>query len=220
MSNSNNAYSRILKAIVNSELKPGDTIAEIQLAERFGFGRTPVREAVMRLENEGFIVSSERKKKVYVLFPKDIEEIFSIKQAIESGISKKAAELATGTDKEELKRIVGEMKQLSGNTNDRNGQFVQTWLDLDAQFHRLLFRMADNSRAESIVDNLNLQFRRIKVGMMVLEGRVEKAICEHSEIGEAVLSGEGETASRLMHEHLENVKQTIIKLMNTFYYIP
>lgn len=216
MSNAKDAYGRILKAIITSELKPGEPVAEIQIAERFGFGRTPVREAVKRLENEGFISSSERKKRVYILFPKDIEEIFTLKQAIESIVSAKAATLAGQQDKEDLENLLGEIDALKSEPN--TDQFVQKWLDLDVRFHRLLFKMAQNSRAESIIDNLNLQFRRIKLGMMVLEGRVEKAICEHSEIGKAVLAGDSEAASRLMYDHLEKVKHTITSLMETFYY--
>ncbi len=217
-STSNDAYDRILKAIVTSELRPGDAVAEIQLAQKFGFGRTPVREAIMRLENEGFIVSTERKKRVYILFPKDIEEIFLIKQAIESMIAYQASEKATAKNKKELGDMLAEMRSLKNGENSQHDAYVQKWLELDTDFHDLLFRIANNSRAGVIVDNLNLQFRRIKLGMLVLEERVEKSIREHLEIGEAILEGRKEDASRLMYSHLETVKQTIIALMKTFYH--
>lgn len=217
-STSNDAYDRILKAIVTSELRPGDAVAEIQLAQKFGFGRTPVREAIMRLENEGFIVSSERKKRVYILFPKDIEEIFLIKQAIESMIAFQASVKATDQNKKELADMLAEMRSLKNGESSQHDVYVQRWLELDTDFHDLLFRIANNTRAGVIVDNLNLQFRRIKLGMLVLEERVEKAIREHLEIGEAILEGRKEDASRLMHSHLETVKQTIIALMKTFYH--
>jgi len=216
MSNAKDAYGRILKAIITSELKPGELVGEVQMAERFGFGRTPVREAIKRLENEGFIASSERKKRVYILFPKDIEEIFTLKQAIESMISAKASVLGGQSDKEDMRKLIGEMEALKTESDDE--QFAHKWLDLDARFHRLLFKMAQNSRAENIIDNLNLQFQRIKLGMMVLEGRVEKAILEHSEIGRAIVAGDSEAASRLMYDHQEKVKNTIISLMKTFYH--
>lgn len=219
MNSGSEAYERILKAIVTSELKPGDTVAEIQLAERFGFGRTPVREAIMRLENEGFIVSSERKKRVYILFAQDIENIFSIKQAIECMVSRKATVFAEEDDKRELASVIEEMKKIDTGKGSLDDASIQNWLALDARFHSVLFKMARNHRAENIVDNLNLQFRRIKVGTMVLEGRIEKAIQEHSAIGYAILSGDGEEASRLMFEHMENVKCMIIKLMDAFYYV-
>ncbi len=215
----NDAYSSILRAIISSELRPGDIITEIQLAQKFGFGRTPVREAIMRLENEGFIVSSERKKRVYILFPKDIEEIFSIKQAIESMVAFQASEKATPENRAELSDMLEKMRALKNEGNIRQDvSYVQGWLELDTDFHDLLFRIANNWRAGIIVDNLNLQFRRIKLGMLVLEERVEKAIREHLEIGEAVLEGKKEEAAQLMRNHLENVKQTIISLMKTFYY--
>ncbi len=217
-STSNDAYDSILKAIISSELRPGDPVTEIQLAQKFGFGRTPVREAIMRLENEGFIVSSERKKRIYILFPKDIEEIFLIKQAVESMIASQAAEKATPANKTELYNMLEEMRSLKNGESAYHDAYVKKWLDLDTDFHDLLFRIANNSRAGIIVDNLNLQFRRIKLGMLVLEGRVEKSIREHLEIGEAILEGKKEEASQLMNNHLENVKQTIIALMKTFYH--
>lgn len=217
-STSNDAYDRILKAIISSELRPGDTVAEIQLAQKFGFGRTPVREAIMRLENEGFIVSSERKKRIYILFPKDIEEIFQIKQAIESMVASQASEKASPENKKELADMLAEMRLLKNGEESQRNAYVQRWLELDTQFHNLLFKIANNSRAGVIVNNLNLQFLRIKLGMLVLEERVEKSVREHLEIGDAIFEGRKEDASRLMYSHLETVKQTIIALMNTFYH--
>lgn len=217
-STSSDAYECILKAIIDSELRPGDTITEIQLAQKFGFGRTPVREAIMRLENEGFIVSSDRKKRIYILYPQDIEEIFTIKQAIESMIASEVSEKATKQDKQDLTKLLFEMQSLKNGEPSQHDAYVKRWLELDADFHDLLFRIANNSRAATLVDNLNLQFRRINLGMLVLEERVEKAIREHVEIGEAILQERTEDAAQLMYDHLENVKQTIISLMKTFYY--
>lgn len=219
-STSSEAYDRILKAIISSELPPGDVITETQISQKFGFGRTPVREAIMRLENEGFIVSSDRKKRVYILFPKDIEEIFTLKQTIESMIAAQTSEKATLDDKKELSKMLLEMCSLKNGDSQQHDAYVKRWLELDADFHNLLFRVADNSRAATFVDNLNLQFLRINLGMLVLEERVEKAIREHLEIGEAILEGRKEDANQLMYDHLENVKQTIIALMKTFYHEP
>lgn len=217
-STSSDAYDRILTAIIKSELRPGDTVTEIQLAQKFGFGRTPVREAIMRLENEGFIVSSDRKKRVYILFPEDIEEIFALKQSIESMIAAQAAEKASSRDKKELSALLAEMRSLKNGDSLQHEAYVKHWLELDTKFHNLLFKIANNSRAAGVVDNLNLQFLRINLGMMVLEERVEKAIREHVEIGDAILRGDKEESSQLMYSHLENVKQTITSLMRTFYY--
>ena len=110
------------------------------------------------------------------------------------------------------------MRSLKNGDSQQHDTYVKRWLELDAEFHNLLFRVAGNSRAATFVDNLNLQFLRINLGMLVLEERVEKAIREHVEIGEAILDGNKDEAAQLMYNHLENVKQTIIALMQTFYY--
>jgi len=71
------AYNRILDNIIHLDLKPGEVVTENSLAEKFGLGRTPLREALKRLEVEGLIITEGRTKKVYSLSAKDIEDIIS-----------------------------------------------------------------------------------------------------------------------------------------------
>ena len=104
-------------------------------------------------------------------------------------IAAQATEKATSRDKKELTKMLAEMRSLKNGESSQHDAYVKRWLELDSDFHNLLFRVANNSRAAGVVDNLNLQFLRINLGMLVLEERVEKAIREHLEIGEAILAG-------------------------------
>ena len=85
------AYNAILKGIMSGELKPGLIVSEHTLSEMYNVGRTPVREALKRLEGEGFIINSDRKKKIYSLTVDDVREIFDLKMEIEGMVAYKAA---------------------------------------------------------------------------------------------------------------------------------
>ena len=96
--------------------------------------------------------------------------------------------------------------------------FFREWLETDNKFHKILFTMAGNQRAEQFVNVLNVQWHRIKTGLLAIEGRVEKSALEHAEIGEAVISGNSKKAENAVREHLSNLKSVLIKLMTTFNY--
>ena len=94
------AYNYVKKLILSTKLKPGEIISEQSLAEELGISRTPVREALRKLEQEGLIVSNKRRKQVFILTMKDMEEIFDIKEVLESNIARWAAE--KGKDEEKI----------------------------------------------------------------------------------------------------------------------
>ena len=215
------AYSLILEEILNGSLRPGEVVTEVFLAEKYGISRTPVREALNRFRCQGLISTSNRTKRIYSLSSKDLEEIFELKELIEGHVAKKAAERLTEIQAEELSLIINEMKKLSdagaASESDEKG-LVEKWLDLDRQFHGLLFNASGNLRAQQFIQNLNLQWHRLKVGLAAIEGRISLAILEHEGIGKAILARDPEKAGTLMVDHLENLKRIILKLMNAFNY--
>ena len=87
----NEAYAAIQELIMSSKIKPGEMITESGISERLSISRTPVREAIQKLEQEGLIFTEKRRKYVYVLTVKEIEEIFDIKICLESTMSIPAA---------------------------------------------------------------------------------------------------------------------------------
>ncbi len=212
------AYDQILESIVRFGLKPGEVVTENSLSEKFNIGRTPVREALKRLEVEGLITTEGRTKKIYYLSPKDIEDIFNIKIIIESNLTRLAAEKATDEQLNRLSDIMLSMKSLGEKhiSADSHELFLSEWLALDVQFHEILFEMADNMKIVPIIKNLNIQWHRLKVGITAIEGRIEKAIAEHCIIGNAILDRNSNLASEEMTVHLESLKVMILKLMQMF----
>ncbi len=212
------AYDQILGNIIHLNLKPGEVVTENSLAEKFNLGRTPVREALKRLEVEGLIVTEGRTKKVYYLSAKDIEDIFNLKIIMESQVASWAAKKASDDQLNKLANVMLGMKALGEDKIQETDHeaYLSKWLDLDNQFHELLFEMADNQKILPIIKNLNIQWHRLKVGISAIEGRIGKAIQEHCKIGNAILERNEAAASSEMTTHLESLKVMILRIMQMF----
>lgn len=213
------AYESIKGDILSMRLKPGEATSEVSLSERLGISRTPVREALKMLEKEGLIISEGRRKRVYILTLHEIREIFDLKIALEGHIALLASSRISAEYEHPLKKIMDEMaafslRELPAWQTDH--AIIREWLEIDDRFHALLFRMAGVRRAQEIVGDLNSQWHRLETGLLAMEGRLRRNLEEHRSIGEAILAGEGKQARDRMQEHLENLKMTIITIMETF----
>jgi DNA-binding GntR family transcriptional regulator len=215
------AYQMILNSILELKLKPDEIITEVDLSEKLGLSRTPVREAISRLENEGLIVTQNRTKKVYFLSEKDVEEIFDLKIAIESLVARQAAEKGSKEQINALGDVVIEIRRLREKKVKKeieDEDFLKGWLEADVKFHELLFKMSGNQRAKQIIQTLNVQWHRIKLGITAIEGKTEKVVGEHEAIGKAIIQRKPEAAEWAVRNHLENLKIMLLKLMKTFNY--
>ena len=219
------AYKSIMTGIMTGELRPGVIVGELELSEKYGVGRTPVREALKRLEGEGFIVSSERKKRVYYLTTHDIEELFDLKIAIEGMVARNAALKAKDNDLNKMKEILLEMEKFE--RTDINGKsalllekdeeiVIEKWHAIDKKFHALLYDMADNHRAEIIIENINNQWHRIRIAMSAITGHLNRSVIEHQQIGIAILEREPDLAYESVKAHFGNLKRHIMQLMRSF----
>lgn len=216
------AYETIEKLILSAALTPGESITELALAERLGIGRTPIREAMKKLEERGLIISTNGRKRIYMLTIHEMEEVFDIKICLEGQVARWATERGEAGDFEELGRIMAEMRNFvdhaPGDAVGGEEKTLQAWLSIDKHLHHLLFKMAGAPKVESIINNLNMQWHRLKVGVLALEGRMHRTISEHEKFVKAIHTRDPEEAERAMKEHLENVKRELIKLMRIFQY--
>lgn len=214
------AYNAILGGIMSGELKPGLIVSEHTLSEMYNVGRTPVREALKRLEGEGFIINSDRKKKIYSLTVEDIREIFDLKMEIEGMVAYKAASSKNRKDVAEMEKLLGEMDAIAELLKQKDGladnDDIGRWLNIDSRFHDHLYKMAGNTRAKSIVDNLNAQWHRLRIGLSAVTGHLEGSVKEHQRIAVAVLNKEPEVAGAAIKAHFNNLKSKIVTLMKTF----
>lgn len=213
------AYQKIKEKILDVSIKPGQNISELILSKNLGISRTPVREALRKLEQEGLIVNVNGRKKVASISYNDITQIFDLKIAIEGSIAQNATMRKTVAQSKRLDAVVKRMQQFSDEyrtMQSGSGSALDEWLKIDWEFHSLLFEMSGNSRAYTIIENLNMQWHRWRMGLLAMEGRVEKSIVEHLNIARAVQAGKAEEARQLMVSHLEDLYRTIINIAGAF----
>ncbi|QQO09647.1 GntR family transcriptional regulator [Breznakiella homolactica] len=213
------AYKKIKERILDLSVKPGQSISELTLSKDLGISRTPIREALRKLEQEGIIVNINGRKKVASLSYKDLSQIFDLKIAIEGYVAEYATMRKTVGQSKRLDTIVKRMVQFNDEyrlLKTKPHGALDDWLKLDWEFHTLLFEMSENQRAYSIIENLNVQWHRWRMGLLAMEGRVEKSITEHINIAQAVQAGKADEAKRLMVEHLEELHRTIINIASAF----
>ena len=197
-------------------------ISVLSLSQELGLSRTPVREAIKRLEQEGLIQSGNKRKRVYILRIHEVDEIFDIKKGIEGQIAEVAVQRKSEQQDKELREIVDEMGDFARSHSFENltqdHSTIFEWLILDERFHTLLFEMAQNDRARQIIQNLNQQWHRLQLGILAMEGRLERNIAEHQELATAVINGDGKEARRVMRSHLERLHSTITNIMQIFHF--
>jgi len=195
------AYNYVKSKIMNREFKPGQFLQDAQLAAELSFSRTPVREALRLLEHEGLLISQARRGwKVYSLTLQDIKEIFNIKMVLETKIARWAAESNDEDRRNILKNLMGKMKQAMLSDDH------ESWRKADTELHSIILGMGRNERASRIIRDLNDQWYRVRIGLIAMQGRVERSNIEHEAIVERILAKDGEGAEKMMEEHLHNLR--------------
>lgn len=210
-------YNQILRDIISNELKPGQILSEPDLSEMYQISRTPVREALNKLEGEGFVIRNGSKRQVYHMTSDDINQLFELKIAIEGMIAYKAALSVDEHMRREMQVIAADMELYIGvGKGNANTIVLDKWLELDNRFHYLLYQMAHNDRARVIVDNLNAQWHRYRVGISAIAGHLERSVAEHLKIARAILHKNPSAAKEAMEEHFKNLQSHINTLMDIF----
>jgi DNA-binding GntR family transcriptional regulator len=203
------------------EIKPGEAVTETALSKRLGISRTPIREAFKKLEQDGLLVTTGRRKHVCVLTVREVEEIFDLKICIEGAVAAWAAERADDSRRSQIKTVLDRMKQIAAARPaeaSKEQAWLDEWLDGDRQFHEIIFGAAGNGRARQVIRTCNMQWHRLKLGMLTLEGRVERSVAEHEAVAEAILAGRPAEARRAMEMHLLNLKKELVKVMRLLNY--
>ncbi|UWG97722.1 GntR family transcriptional regulator [Dehalobacter sp. DCM] len=195
------------EAIVGGVLEPGERLMEIQLAEEMGVSRTPVREAIRKLELEGFVVMVPRRG-AYVagVSHKDVKDVFEIREALEGLAAGLAAEKITDEEIEELERVLHYEKEPDS---------LEVLVQSDIDFHALLYKASRNERLNQILANLREQTNRFRTTSLAVPGRAKYAIQEHRAIVDAIARHDVEEAQRLAGAHIENAANVMYEALRT-----
>lgn len=195
-------------AVRRGILKPGERLMEIQLAEELGVSRTPVREAIRKLEMEGYVIMMPRRG-TYIadLSIRDVNEVFEIRTSLESLASGFAASRITEEELEKLQRLLVEI-----GAHIKNGD-MESIVRTDTEFHDLLYQASRNTRLVGIISNLREQLTRFRTASMSFPGRLKATLEEHRNIVEAIAQGDEKTARKAAEHHMEKSEQTFLASM-------
>lgn len=195
-------------AIKKGILEPGERLMEVQLADELGISRTPVREAIRKLEQEGYVIMMPRRG-TYVadVSVSDIKEIFEIRSALES--------LATGLaarriEPDELEKLQSLLNEIEGYIEQNN---IEKIVETDIKFHELLYQVSRNDRLFAIISNLKEQLARFRTLSMSYPGRLRETFEEHSEMVEAIADGDVSAARDAAEHHMEHAEETLLKAL-------
>jgi Transcriptional regulators len=202
-------FDTLRSAITSGLLQPGERIMENQLAEQLRVSRTPVREAIRKLEQEGFVVMAPRRG-TYVadISIRDINEVFEIRSALEVLAAGLAAERISEDDLENLERTLVEI----GEYMDK-GDTANT-VAADVRFHDILYGATGNKTLASIISNLReklMVFRTISYGY---PGRAKRSLEEHRRLVEALGRRNPTMAQQLARKHVDNAEQTLLQSLS------
>lgn len=197
-------------AVRRGILQPGERLMEIQLAEDLGVSRTPVREAIRKLEMEGYVIMMPRRG-TYVadLSIRDINEVFEIRTSLESLASGLAAERINEDELEKLQRLLVEI-----GAYIKSGD-MESIVRTDTEFHDLLYQASRNTRLVGIISNLREQLTRFRTTSMSFPGRLKATLEEHRKIVEAIAQGDEKAARKAAEHHMEKSEQTLLASMKS-----
>ena len=198
-------FNTLRQAILRGELKPGERLMEIQLAQRLGVSRTPVREAIRKLELEGLVLMIPRRgAEVAEITRQDLEDVLEVRAALEELAVKDACEHITDEQLQDLKKAANEFKRSLEGTD------LVACAEADIHFHEIIYAATNNKRLVQMLNNLREQMYRYRLEYLKDTHSHEKLDGEHQAIFENIRNGDKEAVCTMVGQHIDNQKEAIL----------
>ncbi len=198
-------FEKLENDIITGVYPRGEILTELKLVEQLGVSRTPIREALRRLEQERLIQDSGKGSVVLGITLEDLEDIMNIRQHVEGLAAYYAAKNATEEGKNRLKHI-NELQDFYFEKRD-----IDNLQRMDDEFHDALYEMSSRTVLHDTLLPLHRKTMRYRKAAMKNEKRQHDSVMEHKEIIEAINAGDGERAQKLMSAHIKNAKEHMIE---------
>ena len=203
-------FNTLREAILKGDLKPGERLMELQLASKLGVSRTPIREAIRMLEQEGLAVTTPRKgAEVAKMTLKVMEDVLEIRDALDE----LAVRIACQKISDEQLRQLEDMKELFEKSTQTGN--VKKIAEADVTFHDVIYEATGNPKLVTLLNNLREQVYRYRVEYIKNVKNHPVLIAEHEAIVEAIRERDVEKAALAMQVHVKNqavaVKEVIQK---------
>lgn len=199
-------FNTLRKAILTGELKPGERLMEIHLANRLGVSRTPIREAIRKLELEGLVIMIPRRgAEVAQITEKSLKDVLEVRRALDVLCVELACDRISQEEKERLKDACGDFARAT-KTGD-----TTVIARADVIFHDIIVQATGNQRLIQLINNLSEQMYRYRFEYIKDESGHENLVNEHRMIYESIMNGDREKAAAAARLHIDNQEQSIIR---------
>ena len=197
-------FNTLRKSILRGELKPGERLMEIQLANKLGVSRTPIREAIRKLELEGLVLMIPRKgAEVAQITEKNMQDVLEVRKALEELSVQLACERITPEQVEEMKMAAEDFRKVL-----KSGDVTKI-AEADVKFHDIIFAATNNQRLITLLNNLREQMYRFRVEYLKQKECYPQLLEEHDKLIALISGGEVEEACELMGRHIDNQASTV-----------
>lgn len=193
------------EAIIALDVKPGDTISESEIAQRFGVSRQPVREAFIQLADQGLLrIRPQRSTEVVRISVRDVFNAVFVRSALEVALARRAAEAGPQLPPAHFDTMLAEQAEASRREDFRRFQA------LDDAFHREIANLAGKDHVWRLIDNQKAQMDRVR--FMSLSLGTPATVEEHRRIAAAILAGDADLAAETIREHLHKIETKVWEL--------
>lgn len=199
-------FNTLREAILKGDLEPGERLMEIKLANQLGVSRTPIREAIRKLELEGLVVMMPRRgAEVACITEKDLKDVLEVRTSLEELAAELACERIT---QEELKDLSLALEQFYKVIQ---GSDIAEIAACDVRFHDIIFAATKNIRLTQILNNLREQMYRYRFEYLKDTTTHERLYDEHKMIYQALCDRNKEQALQLIKAHIYNQEMSVIR---------
>lgn len=203
-------FNTLRQAILRGEFKPGERLMEIQLANKLGVSRTPIREAIRKLELEGLVLMIPRKgAEVADISEKSLLDVLEVRRALEELAVKRVCDKITEAEIEELKAAGREFEETLA-CND-----VTVFAEADVKFHDIIYRITDNERLIQLLHSLREQMYRYRVEYLRQEDVHDKLLKEHEQIIATIEKRDKEKATEAVCRHIDSQVEVVMHTIRT-----
>ena len=204
-------YHAISQALRTGRLPANSRLIESDLASALAVSRTPVRDALRRLESDGLVRSEPNRGYVVADLMEDVAHVFLIRERLEGLAAAMAAESITRPELEGLDRLQRDMEDILA----RRPTDVDRLVELNGELHRRITEASRSRRLIQLVERLHPQYMSYQVLRLYTDEQRGRSIREHREILDALWQRDSETAERVIHRHLEHGKEVVLADMTT-----
>ena len=201
-------FKTLREAIITGDLKPGERLMEIKLANELGVSRTPVREAIRKLELEGLVIMTARKgAEVAPINEKDLREVLEIRKSLESLACQLACKNVTQDDLAGFEQLNQAIAEAVENEN------IEEITKQDVQFHETIYSITNNDRLVHMLHQLKEHIFRYRFEYIKDMKNKSAIVEEHKKISAAIISKNAKAASKEIERHIEVQEKYILNTL-------